>query len=177
MKKKLCMLLLVLCWGCMSACGNKEAAGRPEPVADTTPDEEAATDADRDDSPKEEINIEELAWEDAESEEDHNNASEDTEKEDANTNDELVDGMRPEFKEAMDSYEAFYNEYCEILKKYGEDPSDTELLADYTDMLSKSIEMTEKFEAWEEDGLNDAELNYYLEVNSRITQKLLEVSE
>lgn len=100
-----------------------------------------------------------------------------SEQEDTNANEELVDGMRPEFKEAMDSYEAFYNEYCDILKKYTEDPTNTEVLADYTDMVAKSAEMLEKFEAWENDGLNDAELQYYLEVNNRITQKLLEVSE
>ncbi len=34
------------------------------------------------------------------------------------TSDELVDGMRPEFKAAMDSYEEFYDDYCELMKKY-----------------------------------------------------------
>lgn len=29
---------------------------------------------------------------------------------------DLVNGMRPEFKEAMDSYEAFYDEYCAFKK-------------------------------------------------------------
>lgn len=109
-------------------------------------------------------------------ENDSDAAPKETETNDDNTNDELVDGMRPEFKEAMDSYEAFYNEYFEIIKKYTENPSDMELLADYTDMLSKAAEMTEKFEAWENNDLNSVELKYYLDVNSRITQKFLEVS-
>ncbi len=39
------------------------------------------------------------------------------EKESAENNSDLVDGMRPEFKEAMDSYAAFYEEYCAVLKK------------------------------------------------------------
>ena len=95
---------------------------------------------------------------------------------DSNTNNELVDGICPEFKEAMDSYEAFYDEYCEIIKKYTENPSDIELLADYTDMLSKAAEMTEKFDAWENSDLNSAELKYYLDVNNRVTKKLLDAS-
>ncbi len=93
------------------------------------------------------------------------------------SSEELVDGMRPEFKEAMDSYEAFYNDYCDILNQYSENPSDMQLLADYADMMEKAVEMTEKFEAWEEDDLNNAELAYYLDVNNRIMKKLLEVSE
>lgn len=108
----------------------------------------------------------------------HNDvASEDMENGESNANEELVDGMRPEFKDAMDSYEAFYDEYCDILKKYTENPSDMKLLADYTDMLAKAAEMAEKFDAWENDDLNSAELKYYLDVNNRVTQKLLDVVE
>lgn len=82
-------------------------------------------------------------------EERSDSTSEDTESKDADENEELVDGMRPEFKEAMDSYEAFYDEYCNIMKKYAENPSDMKLLADYTDMLTKAAEMAKKFDAWE----------------------------
>ncbi len=103
--------------------------------------------------------------------------SEDAEKGEVNANEELVDGMRPEFKEAMDSYEAFYDEYCNIIKKYTENPSDMKLLADYTDMLTKAAEMAEKFDAWEDSDMNSTELKYYLDVNNRITKKLLDVSE
>lgn len=37
--------------------------------------------------------------------------------------------------------------------------------------------MNEKCAAWEDKDLNTEELNYYIEVNSRITQKLLEAGE
>ena len=104
-------------------------------------------------------------------------ASEDVKNEDVTANKELVDGVRPEFKEAMDSYEAFYDEYCDIIKKYTENPTDMELLTSYTDMLTRAAEMTEKFEAWEDNEMNDAELKYYLDVNNRVTKKLLEVYE
>lgn len=88
----------------------------------------------------------------------------------------LTDGLRPEFKEAMDSYESFYNEHCEFLEKYSENPSDLTLLAEYADMMAKAAEMNEKFDAWEED-LNDNELKYYLEVSSRIAKKLAETAQ
>lgn len=103
--------------------------------------------------------------------------SSDIENEEANADEELVDGMRPEFKEAMDSYEAFYDEYCDIIKKYTDNPSDMKLFADYTEMLTKAAEMTEKFDAWENNDMNNAEIKYYLEVNNRVIQKVLDASE
>ena len=36
--------------------------------------------------------------------------------------------------------------------------------------------MTKKFEAWENDGMNDTELKYYLDVNTRVMQKLIDAS-
>lgn len=86
-------------------------------------------------------------------------------------------GMRPEFKETMDSYEAFYDEYCDFIKKYNENPDDLSMLTEYADMMTQLTDMNEKFAAWEDEDLNTEELNYYIEVNSRITQKLLEAGE
>ena len=89
---------------------------------------------------------------------------------------DLVDGMRPEFKEAMDSYEEFYEEYCEVLKKYMEDPTDMAVLTEYSDLMQQSIEVAEKFEEWDNGDLNTEELKYYVEVNGRVTQMLVEAS-
>lgn len=89
----------------------------------------------------------------------------------------LVDGMRPEFKEAMDSYEAFYDEYCDFMKKYKANPSDITLITEYANMVSKLADMDAKFNAWNEGEMNAAELKYYAEVSSRVAQKLLEVSQ
>lgn len=105
--------------------------------------------------------------------EDEQNAAESTD----NDSQELVDGMRPEFKEAMDSYEAFYDEYCDFMKKYAENPTDLELIAEYADMVSELAEMDKKFQAWDEDEMNDAEAKYYLEVSARVAKKLLEIAE
>lgn len=88
----------------------------------------------------------------------------------------LVDGMCREFKEAMDSYEAFYTEYCEFMKSYSENPTDLTLLTQYADMLAKADEMNEAFEAWDEDDLNSEELKYYLDVNNRVMQMLVDVA-
>ena len=85
--------------------------------------------------------------------------------------------IRTDFKEAMDSYEAFYDKYCEFMKKYNANPTDIELISAYGDIMTEMVEMSEKFESWKEGDLNAEELKYYLEVNSRVTQKLAELSE
>lgn len=117
-----------------------------------------------------------------ESEQPEKNSEANIEKEDSQSdkkkdNSEVdTEEMRPEFKEAMDSYEAFYDEYCEFMKKYNANPTDTELISSYGDIMTEMVEMTEKFEAWEENDLNTAELKYYIEVNNRVAQKLVDVT-
>ena len=89
---------------------------------------------------------------------------------------DLVDGMRKDFKDAMDSYEAFMDEYVAFMKKYSDNPSDVGLLADYTKYMSKYADMVEKFDKWESEDLNDAELAYYIGVQARVSKKLLDVA-
>ena len=86
------------------------------------------------------------------------------------------EGLRPEFKQAMDSYEAFYDEYCDFMVKYKENPTDLKLAAEYSDMLVELSEMEEAFDAWKDEDLTNEELAYYLEVTERISQKLLEIA-
>ena len=88
-----------------------------------------------------------------------------------------VDGLRPEFKEAMDAYEEFMNEYCEFMEKYAaSDGTDLGLLADYADYMRKYAETMEAFEKWNGEDLNAAETAYYIEVQTRINKKLLETA-
>ena len=101
--------------------------------------------------------------------------NDDTEEDDSNEGD-LVNGLRPDFKEAMDAYEAFYDEYCEFMESYKENPTDMTLIVKYGELLVEMEKMNEAFEAWDEDELNDAELKYYLEVNNRVMQKLVDVA-
>lgn len=86
-------------------------------------------------------------------------------------------GLSPDFKAAMDSYEAFMDEYVAFMKKYSENPSDIGLLADYSKFMSEYAEYVEDFDKWEDADLNTEETQYYIEVQSRVTQKLLEVTE
>jgi len=96
-----------------------------------------------------------------------------------NTTSNLVNGMRPEFKEAMDSYESFMNEYCEFMKKYiNSNGSDYTLIADYSTYMSKYSQFISEFEKWDTDEeMNNAETSYYIEVQARVSKKLLEVSQ
>ena len=111
--------------------------------------------------------------------------SEPTKGEDAKTSQDLtesvpsseVTGIRPEFKEAMDSYEAFYTKYCEVLKAYSKNPTDMNLLSEYSDLLGKAADVDQAFEAWDESELSSEELQYYLDVNSRVIKMLSEVGE
>lgn len=88
----------------------------------------------------------------------------------------MIDGMRPEFKEAMDAYEAFYSEYCDFMMEYKKNPTDLTLITKYGELLTKAVEVDEAFAAWDEDDLNNEELKYYLEVNTRVMQKLVDVT-
>lgn len=106
-----------------------------------------------------------------------------TEKEEKNTqtivekDDTSDDGkLGKDFKTAMDSYENFMNEYVDFMKKYNENPSDLSLLSDYADYMSDYTDFVEDFEKWEDEDLNDAELAYYLDVQTRVTKKLLEIT-
>ena len=90
---------------------------------------------------------------------------------------ELTEGIRPEFKEAMDSYEAFFDEYIEFMNKYSE--ADTSemitLLADYTEYMTEFAEAMEEFEELDYQDMSTEEAIYYMEVYSRITAKLMEI--
>lgn len=114
---------------------------------------------------------------DDEDDTDDSSSEESTNDETESGSDKLVNGMRAEFKEAMDSYEEFYDEYCDFMEEYADDPTDLNLISQYSDLVSKAADMDKKFEKWDEDDLNDAELQYYLEVSERISKKLLEIAE
>lgn len=149
MKKLFAFLLVIAAFTALTACGAVEAA---EEIAEEVVTEVQETPVVEEAPAEEEVTVEEAPV-------------------------ETADSIRPDFKAAMDSYEAFYNEYCDFMKKYMENPTDLTLLGEYADMMSKSTEMSQSFEAWNEADMNDAELSYYLEVSNRVAQKLLEVAQ
>lgn len=85
--------------------------------------------------------------------------------------------LSPEFKKTMDDYEAWFDHYCEVMKKYQENPSDIELLSEMTSLVTEETTMLEQMENMDESEMNTAELAYYIEVTARIEKKLLEVAD
>ena len=83
--------------------------------------------------------------------------------------------IRPEVKEFLDTYENFMDEYIEFMKSY-ESSSAEDLVAmmgGYADLMAQYADYSAKLDALDEDSMNEAELAYYIEVTSRIEQKLL----
>lgn len=93
-------------------------------------------------------------------------------------NEELVDGMHKDFKEAMDNYEKFMDEYVAFMKKYSEsDGTDASLLSDYSSYMIKYGEAMDSFSKWESEDMNSKETAYYIEVQTRVSKKLLEAAQ
>lgn len=151
MKKLFIILLALTMVVSLCACGTEEVANMVEDVAEIVVEEAVESVAE---IPVEEPPVEETPVEETPAE----------------------NGIRPEFKKAMDDYEAFYDEYCAFMKKYMANPTDLSLLGEYSDMMQKLTEMDEAFAQWESNDMSSEELSYYLEVTSRVSQKLLEVA-
>lgn len=112
------------------------------------------------------------------SNEDSENSDTSDTAEDTQT-DSTVDNttIRPEIKEAIDSYETFMNDYVEFMKKYDSADDVTSLMDQYSDFMSKYADVESNFNDLEYDDLTDAETNYYAEVQARVANKLLEIGE
>ena len=87
-----------------------------------------------------------------------------------------TDGLSKDFKNAMDSYESFMNEYVDFMKKYKANPTDLGLLSDYTDYMSKYSTFVADFNKWDTSKMSTEEVQYYMEVQTRVNKKLLEVA-
>ena len=114
-------------------------------------------------------------------EESYDTAQEETESpEPSDTDDGSSDSdaglISPEFKKTMDDYEAWFDHYCDVMKRYQEDSTDLELLSEMTDLLSEEATMLEQMENMDQSEMNTAELAYYIEVTARIEKKLIEVA-
>ena len=86
-------------------------------------------------------------------------------------------GISQEFKDAMDSYEAYMDEYVEFMKKYNANPTDPTLISQYSTMLQKYSEQVSAFDKWNSADMTTEETSYYIEVQARVSQKLLEVTQ
>ena len=95
----------------------------------------------------------------------------------ANNDSDMVDGIHRDFKEAMDSYEEFFDEYVAFMKKYENSDNPMSMFSDYTKFMSQYSETMQKLDEWKSKDLNTKEAAYLLDVTNRINKKLLEVAE
>lgn len=109
---------------------------------------------------------------------DNNNSTGNTQPSAEPSTNNTNNGISKEFKDAMDSYEKFMDEYVSFMKKYAtSNGTDMSLLSDYSKYVSKYAEMCKEFAKWEEKEMNNAETAYYIDVQARVSKKLLEVSQ
>ncbi len=84
-------------------------------------------------------------------------------------------GVDPDLKAFLDSYEKYMDEYIDFMQKYMTNPTDLSLLAKYADMMTKYADFAEKIDKYDSDDMSTEDAAYYLEVTTRVTQKMLNV--
>ena len=86
-------------------------------------------------------------------------------------------GVDPQLKAALDEYEAFVDEYVEFMKKYQADPNNAlGMISDYTSMLTRLAEFSEKINGYDTSKMSKADYAYYLDVLNRVEKKMLDVA-
>lgn len=91
------------------------------------------------------------------------------------TTTDTTDTSSSSFREAMDEYEAFIDEYVDFMLSYQNSGNTVELLSQYADWMAKYAEMSAKMDAIDEDSLTADDVAYYLEVMARVTERLGEL--
>lgn len=81
-----------------------------------------------------------------------------------------------DLKEWLDSYEAFVDEYVEFMKNYQESGDAMSMLSDYTDYMQRYSEFLDKANKLDTSKMSAADYAYYIDVTTRISKKILEVS-
>lgn len=86
--------------------------------------------------------------------------------------------VSPDLKAALDSYEEMMDEYCDFMAKYqSADSSDIlSMLSDYSDMLEKYSEAMDSLNKLDTGSMSTADYQYYLDVTTRVSKRLLEVT-
>lgn len=83
--------------------------------------------------------------------------------------------VTPELKATLDSYEAFVDKYVVFMQEYPNHVSDVSWLGKYADMMKQLNDFNSKIDAYNavEGEMSTADLNYYIDVTTRCTQKML----
>lgn len=80
-----------------------------------------------------------------------------------------------DFKTAMDSYESLMNEYADFMEKYNAGGRPASMVADYAKIMVKYNDAMKKLDAIDENSLTPEEQQYYIEVQTRVNQRLASV--
>lgn len=81
-------------------------------------------------------------------------------------------GIRPDVKEAIDSYESFMNEYVSFMIRYEDNADDTAFLMEYLSLMQKMSDWSETMDSLEKE-FTDEENMYFLEAQMRVNGLLL----
>ena len=92
-----------------------------------------------------------------------------TEAEDTNSESDT------DFREMIDSYEAFMNEYVDFMKEYKNSDDTMGMLTEYTEIMAKYSDWVKKIGEVDQSSLSADDLAYFLEVTGRVTEKLASV--
>ena len=85
-------------------------------------------------------------------------------------------GIRPEFQKNMEDYEAFYDEYIAFMQKYSKSDNPVTMMTDYLSLMSRAEEMERSLDQIDESELSDDEYKLYIDVTTRVTNKLAKAS-
>ena len=95
--------------------------------------------------------------------------------------DATSDVVSADFKEFVDGYESFMNEYCDFMVKYASAQSSNDtaalatMLADYTSLVQQEAEWIDKMNAVDTGSLSAADSAYYLAATARIEKRLADI--
>ena len=172
MKKKIIwiVVILVIAAAVTQCGGSKEDEPTADPNANSQVEESANTDVEQSNagvSGKSEQPQSQATSGDVESTQPANSAA----------NAAQSGSVDPQLKAFLDSYEAFVDEYVAFMKRYKADPNNAvAMLDDYSKMMAKYVDFADKVNQYDSKSMSAADAKYYLEVTTRCSKKLLEVS-
>ena len=82
-----------------------------------------------------------------------------------------------DFRAGVDEYEQFMNQYVDFMNKYNSSSDPSSMLDEYSEMMTRYASMTQKWSNIDEGSLSADDLNYYLQAQTRIAQKLATVQQ
>lgn len=91
------------------------------------------------------------------------------------TTDDSGNAVDAELKAVLDGYEAFMDDYIEFMQKYKNSDNIAGMLSDYAEIMKQYVNYMEAIEEYDPGEMSAADAAYYIEVTSRVSQKLLEV--